>query len=182
MVYAIELFFNKELEDEIMTLAKKIADKGLSTKYLEWETRPHVTLACFNYIDENDCKKRLREFADSHNSVKVNFDSVGMFTDTRVIFLPPTMTQSMYLLHEELHRSMSGFDTRGYEWYLPGGWVPHCAIALMSGDEQELFFKASELVLREFKKSEGFFSSVGLVKISFPVEELECEELASTYL
>ena len=50
---------------------------------------------------------------------------------------------------------MSGFDTRGYEWYLPGGWVPHCAIALMSGDEQELFFKASELVLREFKKSEG---------------------------
>ena len=52
MVYAIEMYFDKETEEKIMSLAHKIADSKLSTKYLEWKTRPHVTLAVFNDVDE----------------------------------------------------------------------------------------------------------------------------------
>ena len=54
MQYAIELFFDKETEASLFGLAKKVADANLSTKYLEWKTRPHVTLACFNDVDEED--------------------------------------------------------------------------------------------------------------------------------
>mgnify|MGYP007111799608 CR=1 FL=1 len=53
MQYAIELFFDKETEASLFELAKKVADANLSTKYLEWKTRPHVTLACFNDVDED---------------------------------------------------------------------------------------------------------------------------------
>ena len=49
MRYAIEMYFDKETEEKIMRLAQKIADAGLSTKYLEWKTRPHVTLAAFDF-------------------------------------------------------------------------------------------------------------------------------------
>lgn len=42
MVYAIEMYFDKATQEKIMSIARKIAEAGLSTKCLEWETRPHV--------------------------------------------------------------------------------------------------------------------------------------------
>ena len=43
----------------------------------------------------------------------------------------------------------------------------------------ELFFyKASSLILHEFRKMSGKFVSIGLVKISFPVEEIYTAELS----
>ena len=47
-----------------------------------------------------------------------------------------------------------------------------CTVALTSEDEDSVFYKASDLILHEFEKLEGLCSSVGLVKITFPVEEL----------
>ena len=172
MTYAIEMFFDNETEDKIMSLAKKIADAGLSTKYLEWKTRPHVTLAIFNDVDEDKCRKLLERFAKTHNAFPAFLDSIGMFNDTKTIFLSPTMTRSMYDLHSELYALMNEFDSQGWEWYQPDGWVPHCTIALTSEDEENTFYQASNLILREFEKLEGLYNSVGLVKITFPVEEL----------
>lgn len=37
MTYAIEMYFDKETEEKIMSLARKIAYAGLSTKFLEWK-------------------------------------------------------------------------------------------------------------------------------------------------
>jgi hypothetical protein len=50
--------------------------------------------------------------------------------------------------------------------------VPHYALALMVEDETEAFFKASDPILRRFEKLSGKFTSIGLVKITFPVEEI----------
>lgn len=44
MQYAIELFFDEEMEKKLFRYAKRIAEEKLSTKYLEWKTRPHITL------------------------------------------------------------------------------------------------------------------------------------------
>lgn len=172
MQYAIELFFDKETEESLFELAKKVADANLSTKYLEWKTRPHVTLACFNDVDEEKCIERLKEFAISHSAVPANMDSVGMFNDTKVVFISPTMNRAMFKFHEELHECMKEFDTKGWHWYCPDDWVPHCAMVLAGEDEDEAFYKASDLVLREYKKLFGQFTRVGLVKITFPVEEI----------
>lgn len=35
MQYAIELFFNKEMENNLFNYAQRIAEEKLSTKYLE---------------------------------------------------------------------------------------------------------------------------------------------------
>lgn len=171
MQYAIELYFNKELEEKIQGLAQKVAD--LSRKFLEWKTRPHITLACFNDVDEAKCVKLLQEFANKHRAIPAFFDSVGMFTDTKVVFLSPTMTRNMYQLQGELHEFLKEFDTKGWEWYLPDSWAPHCTVALTGEDEDDVFYQASELILREFEKLEGKYVSVGLVKITFPVTEIK---------
>ncbi len=53
MKYAIELYFDiKKTEKRLLDMAQKIADEKISTRFLEYKTRPHITLACFNNVDE----------------------------------------------------------------------------------------------------------------------------------
>lgn len=172
MKYAIELYYDKETENKLLNLAQKIADNNISAEFLEWKTRPHITLACFNDVDEPRCIEKLKDFAQKHKTIPAALGSVGMFNDTKVIFINPIMNRSMYEIQRELHECLKDFDTKGQEWYLPDKWVPHCTIALTGNDENEAFYKASDLVLHEFEKMYGKFTAVGLVKITFPVEEI----------
>ncbi len=172
MQYAIELYFDKETEEQLYTLAKRIADVNLSTKFLEWKTRPHLTLACFNDVDEEKCITQLNSFAKSHTQLPAYIDSIGMFNDTKTIFASPTMNNNMYQFQRELHECLQNFDTTGWEWYCPDGWVPHCTLALTQEDDEDVFYKASDLILHKFRKMSGKFVSIGLVKITFPVEEI----------
>ena len=177
MKYAIELYFDKETEQKLNQLSQKIADAKISTKFLEWKTRPHLTLACYNDVDENRCIESLKDFAQSHKRMPAYIGSVGMFNDTKTIFVSPIMNSAMYQFQRELFESLTEFDTKGWEWYHPDRWVPHCTIALTGEDNEEAFFQASDLLLREFRKISGKFVEIGLVKITVPVEELYTVDL-----
>lgn len=155
MQYAIELYYDKETEEKLYHLAQRVADAGLSTKFLEWKTRPHLTLACFNDVDEERCTERLERFAQTHGTMPAYIGSVGMFNDTRTIFASPVMNASMYAFQRELHECLREFDTTGWEWYCPDRWVPHCTLALTKDDEEDVFYRASDLILREFRKMSG---------------------------
>ena len=172
MQYAIELYFDSETEEKLLDLSRRVAEAGLSTKFLEWMTRPHLTLACFSDVDEARCAGQLERFAASRAPLPAYIGSVGMFNDTRTIFASPIMNEGMYRFHRELHEALKDFDTTGWEWYLPGRWVPHCTLALTRDDAEDVFYRASDLILRAFQKMRGRFVAVGLVKVSFPVQEI----------
>ena len=78
----------------------------------------------------------------------------------------------MYQIQRELHECMKEFDTKGWEWYCPDRWVPHCTLALTKEDADAVFYEASDLILHNFRKLSGKFASIGLVKITFPVDEI----------
>ena len=63
MKYAIEAYFDRDTEAALAHLAGRVAEEGISTKFLEWKSRPHITLACYNDIDEADCIPKLKAFA-----------------------------------------------------------------------------------------------------------------------
>ena len=172
MIYAIEMYFDKATEEKIMDIARKVADAGISTKYLEWKTRPHITLGVFNDVHENRCTKLLERFAAKHKPVKAHLHSVAAWSDTKVVYLNPHMTRWLYELHDEVYELMKEFDTRGWEQYMPENWDAHCTVALTSEDGEEAFYKANDLILREFTKIDGMYTSVGLVRITFPVDKL----------
>lgn len=113
MIYAIEMYFDKATEEKIMDIARKVADAGISTKYLEWKTRPHITLGVFNDIDEKRCTELLERFAAKHKPIKAHLHSVASWSDTKVIYLNPGMTRWLYDLHDEVYELMQEFDTRG---------------------------------------------------------------------
>ncbi len=169
MQYAIELFFDEATEHQLTALTHAVADEGISSRFLQWKSRPHLTLACFNDVDEADCIPKLQAFAKCHPAIPAYLGSVGMFTDTRVIFATPVMQQGMYQLQRELHQALTGMDTKGWEWYLPDRWVPHCTLAQTECDTN--FYQASQLVLERFRKTAGQFTAIGLVKVTCPVEE-----------
>lgn len=177
MQYAVELYFDKETEKKFMHLSQRLADEKLSTKFLEWKTRPHLTLACFNDVDENKFQNQLKEFASKHKVMPAYIASVGMFNDTRTIFASPVMNKKMFQFQAELHKCLSEYDTNGWEWYCPDNWMPHCTLALTREDEDSIFYKASNLILHEFKKTSGEFVEIGLVKITSPVNEIYTIEL-----
>ena len=153
-------------------MAQKVADEKISTRFLEYKTRPHITLTCFNNVDEEICIKKLKEFAGSHKIMPAYIGSIGMFTDTKTIFVSPIMNSTMFNFQRELFEHLKDFDTKGYEWYYPDRWVPHCALALTAADDEEAFYQASNLLLHEFEKISGQFAEIGSVRITFPVEEV----------
>lgn len=172
MQYAIELFFDEKTENILKDMSQKVADSGISTQYLDWKTSPHVALACFNDVDEEKCIKLLDEFASEQASINVALASVGMFVDTKVVFLSPVMTSKMYDVQRKLHEKMSEFDTKGFEWYCPDNWVPHCTVAMLSEATNDEFYEACNLILREFTKPYGKFNRIGLVRLTHPVQEI----------
>ena len=58
--------------------------------------------------------------------------------------------------------------------------MPYCTLALTKEDDEDIFFKASDLILREFEKISWKFVSIVLVKITFPVDEIFTVELSTT--
>ena len=172
MQYAIELYFDEKTESKLWTLARRVSESGISGGWAKWKTRPHITLGCFNDVDEELCARRLEAFAKECGRIPAYIGSVGMFTDTGVVFASPIMTSGMYALQQKLHDCMSGFNTTGWEWYLPNRWVPHCGLVMTEGEPRENFFKAADLILHEFEKTAGEYVSVGLVKVTCPVQEL----------
>ena len=123
-------------------------------------------------MDEKACLENLQTFARTHEKMPAYLASVGMFNDTKTIFASPVMNAGLYAFQRELHECLNGFDTTGWEWYCPNSWVPHCTLALTKEDGEVAFYKASDLILHEFQKVTGQFVSIGLVKITFPVEEI----------
>ena len=172
MQYAIELYFDKDTERALFHLARRVADAGLSTQFLDWKTRPHLTLACFNDVDEEKAAEQLRAFAQSQPVILAYMGSLGMFPDTRTIFASPVMTRGMYQLQEKIHERFKEYDATGWEWYCPDRWVPHCTLAMTRDEDEDVFYRASDLLLHEFRKIGGAFVALGLVKITRPVEEI----------
>lgn len=172
MKYAIELYFDRETERQLARLSQRVAEENLSTKFLEWKSRPHLTLACYNDVDEAKCIGQLKRFAQSHRVFPAYLGSVGMFNDSKTIFALPIMTRAMYSLQAELYEFLEGYDTSGHQWYCPDRWVPHCTLALTGEDEENVFYRASDLILHEFRKASGEFVAIGLVQVTFPVKEI----------
>ncbi len=172
MKYAVNLYFDKATEEKLSSLANSIAEETDSDKISGYNIRPHLTLACFNDVDEPQCINLLKTFAESHKSMPIKIGSVGMFTDSNTIFATPNLTSGIFRFQHELHDIMTDFDKTGWDHYCPDNWSPHCTLAYTFEEGNEIFLKASEILLRKFHPMTGNFAGVGLVNITPPAKEI----------
>ncbi|WP_346886967.1 2'-5' RNA ligase family protein [Clostridium sp. UBA1056] len=178
MRYAVELYFDKNTEEEILKLAQGIANAGISKKYLEWRTRPHITIAIFNDIDIEKCDKILKEIVKDTRTFPALLSSIGVFNNTRTVYLAPVVCDELINLHKRVHKAFDFCDLNGWEYYTAGQWVPHCAIMLGSEDEESALVEATRYVIENYKVFENSrYEEIGFVEIAMPVKELEVHKL-----
>jgi len=131
MFYAIHAFFDQPTETAIKTMWKELADSGVAPYLYQSANRPHLTLAIYDTLDSQAGEARLHDLAGANLVLPVVFPSLGMFTrPMSAVFLAPRVDIALLELHAQVHQVFKDIVTGADDYYLPGKWVPHCALAL----------------------------------------------------
>ena len=132
MSYSVGLYFDRLTETKIRAIWKEMAEAGVSDYLHQSANRPHFTLAIFTEIDLPKAKQALAEIAAAYPPLPVVFSYLGCFPALKPdLFLGPTTTQSILTFHQTVNRRFTGLGQYpDFNYYLPGHWVPHCALAM----------------------------------------------------
>lgn len=160
--YAVELFFDQKMEDEILTFRDSLYKLGINPVLGDMGDRPHVSLAVFGDIDIDQVIKITSTFCQHGKQLPVQLAAFGAFpTDSNVIYLLPVPSQPLLDLHKIFHDHLHREKFFSTHYYLPGQWVPHCTLEFeLSEDQLNLAF---QLCKKHFSPIHGTFSSIGVI-------------------
>lgn len=130
MAYAIELFFEPEMDSKIRKVWSSVSKKAvLKNRMADQGSRPHLSLAVFKSAPLDLLTKALDEMVLNHAPFSVRFDSVGMFPGKAgVIFLGPALNRELLKIHADCHQRLRGMAEGMSEHYLPGRLVFHSTL------------------------------------------------------
>lgn len=172
MVYALEMFFDPNTEQKVMKYFTDIKESGINSYLVDVDSRPHITVGCFNDIDVPRANDALKNYCKKLEKFTVGFSSLGIFTYPKFcVFLSPVNTKELLILHKDMHKTFDFCTAEGFEYYLPGSWVPHCAVDIT--DDINVMRRSSDYLLNNFKPFEAEVTNVGWVETTQPVKRLE---------
>lgn len=160
--YAVELFFDKKMEDEILSFRNSLYKLGIIPVLGDMGDRPHVSLAVFGDMEIDQVIKITSTFCQQCTQLPAQLAAFGAFpTDSNVIYLLPVPSQPLLDLHKEFHDYLHREKILSTHYYLPGQWVPHCTLEFeLSDDQLNLAF---QLCKKHFSPIYGTFSSIGVI-------------------
>ncbi|XP_078443830.1 uncharacterized protein LOC144713190 [Wolffia australiana] len=180
--YAVELYFDPALENQVLKAWNVLARRQISTHLIEIESRPHITLFSFPpsvsaFMEPQKLLPSLRSFAARHEPLPLTFSFIGAFQSAPSLFLAATPSAGLLSLHSQLFDLLrkDGFDI--LEEFRPDFWVPHCAVAQ---DLPKNKITDAFNVLRDLKLPvSGYTIDVGIVEFSPVVREIFSFSLGS---
>ncbi|KAL3813773.1 hypothetical protein ACJIZ3_015041 [Penstemon smallii] len=168
--YAIELYFDPALENQVLKAWNILARRQISTQLIEIESRPHLTLFSSPFMDITKLENILRNFATKQEPLPVCFSSIGSLPNaTNALFLGPTPTLSLLQFHSQLCDAIKKEGIEIGEEHCPDYWIPYCPVA-----EEVPRTRLAEAfnVLRDLKLPvSGYAMDISLVEYP-PVREL----------
>ncbi|XP_052195220.1 uncharacterized protein LOC127803189 [Diospyros lotus] len=168
--YAIELYFDPALENQVLKAWNVLARRQISTQLIEIESRPHITLFSSPFIDPSKLENILKSLASRQEPLAISFSSIGSLpNDNNVLFLAPTPSLALLQFHFQLCDAFKKEGIEIAEEYRPDSWIPYCPVA-----EEVPKSRMAEAftVLRELKLPvSGYAIDIGLVEFS-PVREV----------
>ncbi|XP_062151324.1 uncharacterized protein LOC133859804 [Alnus glutinosa] len=168
--YAIELYFDPALENQVLKAWNVLARRQISTQLIEIESRPHITLFSSAFIDPAKLENVVRSFASKQEPLPLSFSSIGSLpSDNNVLFLSPTPSLSLLQFQSQLCDAMRKEGIEIGEEYRQDSWIPYCAVAQ---EVPRTRMAEAFCVLRDLKLPvTGYAMDIGLVEFS-PVREL----------
>lgn len=176
--YAIELYFDPALENQVLKAWNVLARRQISTQLIEIESRPHITLFSSPLIEPARLENIIKSFAGKQEPLSLSFSSIGSLpNDKNVLFLAPTPTLSLLQFHSQLCDALKKEGIEIGEEYRPDSWIPHCPVAQ---EVPKIRMGEAFSVLRDLKLPvTGYAMDIGLVEFS-PVRELFSFVLSNT--
>lgn len=128
--YAIELYFDPALENQVLKAWNVLARRHISTQLIEIESRPHLTLFSSPSVDISKLESVLKNFASKQEPLSLTFSSIGSLpNDNNVLFLVPTPSLSLLQFHSQLCDAMRKEGIELGDEYRPDRWIPYSPVA-----------------------------------------------------
>ncbi|KAK4409913.1 hypothetical protein Sango_0064300 [Sesamum angolense] len=144
--YAIELYFDPALENQVLKAWNVLARRQISTQLIEIESRPHLTLFSSPFVDIAKLENILRNFASKQEPLSLSFSSIGS--------LPNDNNKEGIEIGDD---------------YRPDKWIPYCPVA---EEVPKTRIAEAFTVLRDLKLPvSGYAMEISLVECP-PVREL----------
>ncbi|XP_065877012.1 uncharacterized protein [Euphorbia lathyris] len=168
--YAIELYFDPALENQVLKAWNVLARRQISTQLIEIESRPHITLYASTYVEPGKIESIVKSLASKQEPLSLSLSAIGALpSDSNVLFLAPTPSISLLQFHTQLCDGLKKEGIDITEEYRPESWIPYCAVA---EDVPKARIAEAFCVLRDLKLPvAGYAMDIGLVEFS-PVREL----------
>lgn len=164
MPFAIELFFDAAVDEAVRRVWSALAEQRVAPYLHESASRPHISLAVYDWLDVAGCAHTLDAFAAQTRAYPVTLASFGVFpTDPEaVVFAAPVVTSHLLALHAGVCALLASVAREPAAYYLPGRWVPHCSLAVRFPAERinRTFDVCQQLPL----PLDGRFVAIGVVE------------------
>ncbi|HTB22289.1 MAG TPA: 2'-5' RNA ligase family protein [bacterium] len=132
MPFAVELFFDSDLDSRVRQVCKMVADEvGFPDTMAQKGSRPHLALAVFEDTRVDKAQAAVKALANDLRAFDIRLDSVGTFPGTEgVIFFAPEGSQALTDAHLKCQKRFLDIVQGMWSYYLVGNIVFHCSINL----------------------------------------------------
>jgi len=137
--------------------------------------RPHVTLAAYAAQSADALHGPLQGFCAARKPFPIRFHAVGIFPETKVVYLSPTMTAALESLHLGVLDLFTGngWPPLKFAHHLAkDGWMPHCT--LLRAATREKVGWAVETLARGWRDLEGEATTIGIHELGTTTDVFRC--------
>lgn len=131
MAQALEFFFDDEADAAVRALWQRLEQAGVPSlaSRSHRRHRPHVSFAIASVIPPK-ARKNLAGQLRLLSLPALWLYTLGTFpTQENALFLGAVTDAEVLAVHSAVHDVLAGNVRDPWAYYLPGAWVPHCALA-----------------------------------------------------
>ena len=171
MTYAVHLFFDDRTDAAIRAVWQEMSDSGVAPYLGISGNRPHISLSLCEEMDCPTFEKKLDALSQRAAKLPVSFQHIGIFpAPDATVFTGPVVTRELLALQSEVDGLLDGCcKWPEFEYYRPGHWIPHCALAMEF--DQNLLNEALEIAGHLKLPLNGQVCGVGVIEFR-PVKHL----------
>lgn len=131
MAQALQFFLDDEGDAAVRALWQRLERAGVPSlaNRTHGKHRPHVTFAVAGSIPPR-ARQALREDLALLTLPALWLYTLGTFpSPENVLFLGAVTDTELLAVHATVHDALAGKVRDPWAYYLPGAWIPHCALA-----------------------------------------------------
>ena len=129
-IYSVRLYFDEGIEQFVMHLWNQLQRIGLEVPDTQKGQRPHITLGILKQLKLQVLNDVLLEYSNQMNCLKTQFNSIGIFPISGVLFLSPTIASNILQAYSSFQDIFQNLVFQQEDCFQNRGWDPHCTLSM----------------------------------------------------